>query len=132
MDKELKETITKMLEDLKKLLEEENTDIADIRKQTVVNFGVLTDVLEKSKDKGIVEATSDTIRSYDEAISKCSEVGAPINDKEFIYDFTTRYINMVLSLVSYLFLVKDFAKKEENLKFLKEKTKECLLYMDRI
>lgn len=132
MDKELKETISKMLEDLKKLLEEENTDIADIRKQTIVNFGVLTDVLEKSKDKSIVEATSDTIRSYDEAISKCSEVGAPINDKEFIYDFTTHYINMVLSLVSYLFLVKDFAKKEENLKFLKEKTKECLLYMDRI
>lgn len=131
MDKELKETITKMLEDLKELLEEENTNIDDIRKQTVVNFGVLTDVLEKLKEKSIVEAVSDIIRSYDDAIAMCLKAGAP-DDDDFRYDFTVRYINMLLALIANLCLVKDFVKDKNNLKFIKDKLNECLLYLDRI
>lgn len=130
MDKEIKETITKMLNDLKELLEE-NTNIDDIRKQTVVNFGVLTDVLEKLKEKSIVEAVSDIIRSYDDAIAMCLRAGAP-DDDDFRYDFTVRYINMLLALIANLCLVKDFVKDKNNLKFIKEKLNECLLYLDRI
>ena len=127
----MKEELKKMLKELQEELENENTDIDDIRKQVIINFIVLKDILKRTKEKTIVEATSEIIRSYDDSLAKCLEAGAKMDDA-FNYDFTTRYINTILSLVANLFLVTDFAKDKDNLAFLKSKVKESLVYIDRL
>jgi len=127
----MKEELKKMLKELQKELENENTDIDDIRKQAAINFIALNYILKKTKEKTIVEATSEVIRSYDDSLAKCLEAGAKMDD-DFNYDFTTRYINTILSLVANLFLVTDFAKDKDNLAFLKSKVRESLVYIDRL
>lgn len=127
----MKEELLEMLKELKEELENENTDMDDIRKQIIMNFMVLKDILKRTKEKTIVEATSEIIRSYDDSLAKCLEAGAKMDD-EFNYAFTTKYINTILSLVANLFLVTDFAKDKDNLAFLKSKVRECLIYIDRL
>ena len=104
----------------------------DLFKQLKSNITCVLKVLSGTKGKSLVESASDVIRSYDEALSKCLKAGAKIEDKDFLYDFTTNYTNIVLTLVANLLITKDVAKDENNLSFLKGKLKECILYIDKL
>lgn len=131
MENKEKEIIEK-LEELKNLLEDEDSNMDYIRQKAAVNLAVLTSILNDLKEgKHIVEALSEVLRSYDDALAKCLEAGAKA-DAEFMYDFTTHYLNSILSLAGNLCLVKDFLKDSEHLAFIKSKVRECLIYIDRL
>lgn len=128
----MKEELEKMLEELKEDLEKKLEDYKlDAVRYNNAEGIVTTHSILKNMDKGksLVEASSDIIRSYDDALAKCLEAGAKADD-EFMYVFTTQYLTTILSLVANLFTVKDFAKDKDNLAFLKSKVRECLIYID--
>lgn len=126
----MKEELISMLEELK---EELKNDFMDkIRHKSAENMVVVSEIIkDMKKGKSLVEASSEMIRSYDDALAKCLDAGAKAND-EFMYEFTVHYLNTILSLVANLFLVEDFAKDKDNLAFLKSKVRECLIYIDRL
>lgn len=126
----MKEELISMLEELK---EELKNDFMDkIRHKFAENMVVVSEIIkDMKKGKSLVEASSEMIRSYDDALAKCLDAGAKAND-EFMYEFTVHYLNTILSLVANLFLVEDFAKDKDNLAFLKSKVRECLIYIDRL
>lgn len=104
----------------------------ELKEQQATNLVIIENIIkELEKGKSIVEASSKNLRSYDDALAKCLDIGAKADD-EFMYDFTTQYINTILSLVANLCLVKDFAKDGDNLAFIKSKVRECLIYIDRL
>ena len=133
MEKEVKE-------ELKKMLQEMSDDIAnkgkyntgDLTKNTAENLIKTIEILHAMNNGAtIMEATTKFIRAYEEAYGMCLKNGAEDND-EFKYDFTTYYINAILSLVANLISIKDFAKNDRNRAFLKSKIRECLIYIDML
>lgn len=126
----MKEELINMLEELKEELKNDSMD--KIRHKSAENMVVVSEIIkDMKKDKSLVEASSEMIRSYDDALAKCLDAGAKADD-EFMYGFTVHYLNTILSLVANLFLVEDFAKDKDNLAFLKSKVRECLIYIDRL
>ena len=126
----MKEELINMLEELKEELKNDSMD--KIRHKSAENMVVVSEIIkDMKKGKSLVEASSEMIRSYDDALAKCLDAGAKADD-EFMYDFTVHYLNTILSLVANLFLVEDFAKDKDNLAFLKSKLRECLIYIDRL
>ena len=126
----MKEELINMLEELKEELK--NDFMGKLRHKAAENMVVVSEIIkDMKKGKSLVEASSDMIRSYDDALAKCLDAGAKADD-EFMYDFTVHYLNTILSLVANLFLVEDFAKDKDNLAFLKSKVRECLIYIDRL
>lgn len=126
----MKEELINMLEELKEELKNDSMD--KIRHKSAENMVVVSEIIkDMKKGKSLVEASSEMIRSYDDALAKCLDAGAKADD-EFMYDFTVHYLNTILSLVANLFLVEDFAKDKDNLAFLKSKVRECLIYIDRL
>lgn len=127
---DIKKELINALKEVKKDLEDDSLD--EIRHKVANNLVTTHIIVKDIKDgKNIVEAVSEMIRSYDDALAKCLEAGAKADD-EFMYDFTVHYLNTILSLVANLFLVEDFAKDKDNLAFLKSKVRECLIYIDRL
>lgn len=126
----MKEELINMLEELKEELKNDSMD--KIRHKSAENMVVVSEIIkDMKKGKSLVEASSEMIRSYDDALAKCLDAGAKADD-EFMYEFTVHYLNTILSLVANLFLVEDFAKDKDNLAFLKSKVRECLIYIDRL
>lgn len=126
----MKEELINMLEELKEELKNDSSD--KIRHKSAENMVVVSEIIkDMKKGKSLVEASSEMIRSYDDALAKCLDAGAKADD-EFMYEFTVHYLNTILSLVANLFLVEDFAKDKDNLAFLKSKVRECLIYIDRL
>ena len=126
----MKEELISMLEELKEELKNDSMD--KIRHKSAENMVVVSEIIkDMKKSKSLVEASSEMIRSYDDALAKCLDAGAKADD-EFMYEFTVHYLNTILSLVANLFLVEDFAKDKDNLAFLKSKVRECLIYIDRL
>ena len=126
----MKEELINMLEELKEELKNDSKD--KIRHKSAENMVVVSEIIkDMKKGKSLVEASSEMIRSYDDALAKCLDAGAKADD-EFMYEFTVHYLNTILSLVANLFLVEDFAKDKDNLAFLKSKVRECLIYIDRL
>lgn len=126
----MKEELINMLEELKEELKNDSMD--KIRHKSAENMVVVSEIIkDMKKAKSLVEASSEMIRSYDDALAKCLDAGAKADD-EFMYEFTVHYLNTILSLVANLFLVEDFAKDKDNLAFLKSKVRECLIYIDRL
>lgn len=126
----MKEELINMLEELKEKLK--NDFMGKIRHKSAENMVVVSEIIkDMKKGKSLVEASSEMIRSYDDALAKCLDAGAKADD-EFMYDFTVHYLNTILSLVANLFMVNDFAKDKDNLAFLKSKVRECLIYIDRL
>ena len=126
----MKEELINMLEELKEELKNDSMD--KIRHKSAENMVVVSEIIkDMKKSKSLVEASSEMIRSYDDALAKCLDAGAKADD-EFMYEFTVHYLNTILSLVANLFLVEDFAKDKDNLAFLKSKVRECLIYIDRL
>ena len=126
----MKEELINMLEELKEELKNDSMD--KIRHKSAENMVVVSEIIKDiKKGKSLVEASSEMIRSYDDALAKCLDAGAKADD-EFMYEFTVHYLNTILSLVANLFLVEDFAKDKDNLAFLKSKVRECLIYIDRL
>ena len=127
---DIKKELINALKEVKKDLEDDSLD--EIRHKVANNLVTTHIIVKDIKDgKNIVEAVSEMIRSYDDALAKCLEAGAKADD-DFMYDFTVNYLNTILSLVANLFLVTDFAKDKDNLAFLKSKVRECLIYIDRL
>ena len=104
----------------------------ELLEQFRTNAKCVINVLAGTKDKTLVESANDVIRNYNEALAKCVDAGAKIEDKEFMYDFTATYTNAVLSLVANLLLVKDITKDESNIVFLKSKLEECSECIDKL
>ena len=126
----MKEELINMLEELKEELKNDSMD--KIRHKSAENMVVVSEIIkDMKKSKSLVEASSEMIRSYDDALAKCLDAGAKADD-EFMYECTVHYLNTILSLVANLFLVEDFAKDKDNLAFLKSKVRECLIYIDRL
>ena len=126
----MKEELINMLEELKEELKNDSMD--KIGHKSAENMVVVSEIIkDMKKGKSLVEASSEMIRSYDDALAKCLDAGAKADD-EFMYEFTVHYLNTILSLVANLFLVEDFAKDKDNLAFLKSKVRECLIYIDRL
>ena len=126
----MKEELINMLKELKEELKNDSMD--KIRHKSAENMVVVSEIIkDMKKGKSLVEASSEMIRSYDDALAKCLDAGAKADD-EFMYEFTVHYLNTILSLVANLFLVEDFAKDKDNLAFLKSKVRECLIYIDRL
>lgn len=107
-------------------------NIKNLSRVSASNIAVCNNILEDIKEMSLVEAVNKYIRSYDESLAYCLEKGASEDDEQFMYDFTTAYLNTILALVSNLFLVDNFAKKSSNRAFLKSKVRECLIYIDRL
>lgn len=127
---DIKKELINALKEVKKDLEDDSLD--EIRHKVASNLATTHIIVKDIKDgKNIVEAVSNMLRSYDDALAKCLEAGAKADD-DFMYDFTVNYLNTILSLVANLFLVTDFAKDKDNLAFLKSKVRECLIYIDRL
>ena len=126
----MKEELINMLEELKEELKNDSMD--KIGHKSAENMVVVSEIIkDMKKGKSLVEASSEMIRSYDDALAKCWDADAKADD-EFMYEFTVHYLNTILSLVANLFLVEDFAKDKDNLAFLKSKVRECLIYIDRL
>lgn len=107
-------------------------DLKEIKREAAKNYAIVNEIMDiMAEDKTLVEASSEMIRSYDDALAKCLDAGAKADD-EFMYDFTVHYLNTILSLVANLFMVDNFAKDKDNLAFLKSKVRECLIYIDRL
>lgn len=133
----MEKDIIKELEEILKELKSAKNDatqlkIEELKEATANNLIRAIEVIyAMSKGKSVVEASNKFIRSYDEALAKCLKTGAEDTD-DFRYDFTTYYMNVILSLVANLVFVKDFAKDDKNRAFLKSKIRECLIYIDML
>lgn len=130
---EMKNELKKMLEEMKNDLDKRgkyNTE--ELTKNTASNLITALEILHSvNEGKSIIEASNEFIRSYDEALALCLKAGAN-DDEPFRYDFTTYYINTLLSLVANLISIKDFAKDPKNRAFLKSKIRESLIYIDML
>lgn len=128
----MKEELIKLLNEMKENLEKEDFNEEKVTKDAAINTVATIKILDSMKEgKTLVEASSSLVRSFDDALSKCLENGAAADD-EFMYNFTTNYLNTQLGILSGLFSVKDIAKNRDNLAFLKSKVRECLVYIDRL
>lgn len=104
----------------------------DDKIEAIFNLEGTIDILNIiNKGKSISEAFDDKIRSYESALARCLDNGATA-DSEFLSKFTSAYIHEVLGIISNLVSIKGITKDKDNVEFLKEKTKECLKYMDRL
>ena len=129
----MKEKLLEMLKELKEdLVKQEKYDTDGLGRTSAINLIAAKAILDQMKEgKTLVEASSKVVRSYDDALAKCLDEGQKADD-EFMYDFTTNYLNSMLGILSCLFVVPEFAKDRENRAFLKSKVREALIYIDRL
>lgn len=138
MEKDIIKDLEEILEQLKSTNNKTELKIEELTEATAINLVRTIEILYAvKKGKSLVEASSKFVRSYDDALAQCLKIGAEDNEdfkdnEDFRYDFTTQYMNSILSLVANLVFVKDFAKDDKNRAFLKSKIRECLIYIDML
>lgn len=125
------EELIEKLRELQKELEAKNLDIGRIKDRSDTNAAATIAVLKEYGDKSLVEAYSNVLRSYDDALAKCIEAGAE-EDDDFIHKFTIHYVNTLLAIIANLLLMDEITGDKKNIAFIKSKIKESLLYIDKL
>lgn len=132
----MEEELMKILKEVKEFKEQ---CLMDTTKDTILEHAAFQNLRTTQRivktmeedNKTLEESLNNEIRSYENALAKCLEIGATADD-EFMHNFTSHYIYNVLGVTANIFALEDFTKDKDNVEFLRNKVKECLKYMDRI
>ena len=129
----MEEDVIKVLEDLKKIKEKLGLNNEDSMAIEMASFNSRKTAhnIVKNPTNNLEDSFNEEIRSYENALSKCLEAGATAND-DFIKDFTAHYISTLLGVFSNLLVLKDILENKDSVDFIKNKIKECLVYIDRL